>query len=259
MNSKTVIFHHNPKTAGSTFLHILKRQYKDRKVYQIDGIKTDEDIAMFKSLGQKDRDSFDLIMGHQALLLDSKIMGDKLVISFFREPYEQFQSSYFYLKKASHNRHQKEVSKLTLSEYLDYTIDNNLTNPQSKLLFTAHYEDVSDIDEIETKSKEAFKLIDIPCLTEQFDLSLLLLKRKLGWYKKPYYISKNKSSRDLQKKDESLKQKHRKYNTADYEIYNLANNEFNALIETQDEAGLKTFKKANAIYGACLKILNKLK
>lgn len=259
IEKKKIIFHHIPKTAGSTFLGIMSKQYRRSKIYQIDGIKTDKDISQFKTMSSEERDSFDVIMGHQAILLYDYIPGDKLILTFFREPYEQFKSSYFYLKQATHNKHHNIVSKLSIEDYLDYTVDQNLTNQQSKVLFTAHYEDVTDVDLIKSEAiKVLNSKIDIPCITSHFDLSLMLLKRKLEWSSMPYYISKNKSIKDVEVLDQALREAHFSHNVCDYEIYHLATEKFNTLCSNIDERNLSKFNNFKPIFGLVERVKNKI-
>ncbi len=253
---ETILFHHIPKTAGTTLLDIARAVYAKESTYVIDGIETDRDIARYRAMSDEQKSGYPVIIGHQALMLYDCIPGDKRVVAFFRDPYEQFVSSYYYLRNATHNRkHHRHVRSLTLPEYLDYSVENELTNPQAKTLFLAHYEDETDERVIMEKSSAAFDRVDLPCITEEFDLSLVILKRALGWSSQPYYVRKNESAREKLDFDRDLFDKHNAHNLADYAIYDKARRSFKRLVEEQDRDAATSFSMKNKVY----KYLRKLR
>ena len=187
---------HIPKTAGTTLLDIVPKIYGTNRCYVIDGIETDYDVAQFRKMSDLEKNRYPVIIGHQAIMLYRDIPEKKRVVTFFRDPYKQFVSNYYYLRKARHNlKHHHRVKNLSLADFLDYCIDNNLDNPQAKVLFSAHYEDVTDIEEIRRGGLQGLEKIDYPCLTEYFDLSLMLLRRELGWKSWPHYLRKSESDK----------------------------------------------------------------
>ena len=245
----TIIFHHIPKTAGTTLLNIVPKLYEKDGLYVIDGIETDRDVEIFKSMTLAQKSKYPVIIGHQAIMLYDHIVGEKKVVSFFREPFSQFVSDYYYLRKATHNlKHHKYVKKMSLTQFLDYTIENNINNPQSKVLFVPHYEDVSDENEIFEGARKGFSKVDFPCITEDFDLSLMLLRRELGWRSWPFYTFKNRSDKKGYSFDEDVFIKHREFNKSDYEIYAKAKEVFSGKVSEQDRKQSEKFKIMNSCY-----------
>ena len=89
-----IVFHHIPKTAGSTFLTILKKQYTGKRILKIDPMNPKESIDYFKALPIYERNSFDLIMGHLAdKCLTDLVMPFRKII-FVRNPDDHFISNY---------------------------------------------------------------------------------------------------------------------------------------------------------------------
>lgn len=246
---ETILFHHIPKTAGTTLLDIVGSRYPSERTYVIDGIETDRDIDRYRAMSDAEKSAYPVIIGHQAMMLYDSIPGEKKVIAFFRDPYEQFLSSYFYLRSATHNRkHHHRVKALTLSGFLQYSIENALTNPQAKTLFAAHYEDETDEQVVANKSAAAFDRVTLPCITEEFDLSLMLLKRTLGWSRWPFYSRKNASRKEHYAFDQALFDTHRQHNQADYAIYDRARHTFNKLTGETDRAAAARFSRRNTAY-----------
>lgn len=230
-------------------LDIAGSIYPKDSTYVINGIETDRDIDRYLAMSEEEKSAFPIIIGHQAMMLYDAIPGGKKVIAFFRDPYEQFVSSYYYLRKATHNRkHHHNVKSLTLPQFLDYSIAKELTNPQAKTLFVAHYEDETDAEVILEQSARAFDRIDLPCITEEFDLSLMVLKRVLEWDRWPLYVKKNESVKDNYAFDQALFEQHKAHNLADYAIYDRARRSFSSLAEETDRQALAGFSRKNTIY-----------
>lgn len=252
---ETILFHHIPKTAGTTLLDIVGSLYPRERTYVIDGIETDRDIDRYRGMNDEEKSAYPVIIGHQAMMLYDSIPGEKKVIAFFRDPYEQFLSSYYYLRRATHNRkHHQRVKSLALPEFLRYSIDNHLTNPQAKTLFAAHYEDETDEQVVASKSAAAFDRLTLPCITEEFDLSLMLLKRTLGWHRWPLYSRKNASKKEHYAFDQALFDWHREHNQADYAVYDRARRAFDELTGDPDRAAAARFSRRNTAYGYLRKL-----
>lgn len=252
----TTVFHHIPKTAGTTLLDIVPRIYGADDCYVIDGIETDLDVAKFRDMSASEKAAYPVIIGHQAIMLYDDIPSEKRVVTFFRDPYKQFVSNYYYLRKATHNRkHHHRVKDLSLADFLDYSIDNHLDNPQAKVLFVAHYEDITDADAIMRGAQEGLEKVDYPCITEEFDLSLMLLRRELGWRKWPCYIRKNESDKSGYVFSQELFDKHKAHNAADYMLYEQALQRFSALVSEEDREAVAALSRRNTVH----KYLKKLR
>jgi hypothetical protein len=90
-------------------------------------------------------------------------------------------------------------------------------------------------------------------LTEQFDETLILLRRSLGWRRVPFYIRQNATKNRLLKDDLSTEVLNaiKRYNELDMELYEYARERFNESIDHQRTGfsrDLRTFKIINGYY-----------
>jgi hypothetical protein len=89
LNLRRVLFHHLPKTAGSTFRTILESYFDDDEVCpaEID----DEIIA----LNEREHRQYRLFGGHFSFDLIDKYLSDSVWLIFLRDPVERFISYYY--------------------------------------------------------------------------------------------------------------------------------------------------------------------
>jgi len=201
--SGTHIFIHIPKTAGSTLHHILQDQYKSDSTYTIDGLDIPGSIQKFSSFTAEKKNSFKLIKGHYSTYLGSQIQNEIKYFTFFREPVDRFQSSYFYIKSSPHNKYFEVINKHvnTLDKFAEWSIENNRDNMQARSLLNCvntfnpeeqNLDLLSNMDATIDRCKEIItNLIDYVLLTERFDEGLIILKNELSWNKTPYYLKRN--------------------------------------------------------------------
>jgi Sulfotransferase family len=195
-----LVFHHIPKTAGSTLLDALGRQYADEDIFQIDATNPKKSFDDFMQLSVEQRNSFQIIMGHLANYFYMEISRPYKLMTFVREPTDQFISTYHYIKRSKHNRYHFVVNGMKdISEYLDYRVESGHTNMQTKHLLG--YTDINNSgnplsisasilkEEMIAKAKQ----IDFLFSTEIFDECLLHLQKKMNWKAAPYYKILNKT------------------------------------------------------------------
>ncbi len=250
---QTLIFHHIPKTAGSTFLNILKKMYSN--YYQIDGMLTDESMLAFRRLSQPDKNQFNLIMGHQAIHLLDEIQNEKKIVSFFRDPLEQFISSFFYIKGAVHNKHHEAVKKIsTIEDYLSFCVDVNVVNPQSRSLIVPHFEDLTNDDNTVERALNVLSRIDYPCITEEFDKSLILLRDSLSWKKDPVYLKANKSKKMPLHLSAFFKQQFHEVYFSDLIVFDEVKKQFDRNTNHLHTKSIDKFKLKNSFYNPLMKL-----
>jgi hypothetical protein len=201
--NKTLLFNHIPKTAGSSFLNVLSRQYADREIFHIDAMNAKSSIEMFSSLSSEEISSIKCITGHLSFLLEPIITNEVTKITFLRDPIDTFISQFFYIKRAPWNKNHKMVSKMkSITEFVDFCQTNNLINQQTRYMCgdIAHLLEGTlpnskvTIDQLD-KAIVNLNLHDFVLLTEFFDESLLILKNNLHWAKQPYYKIINKTKK----------------------------------------------------------------
>ncbi len=183
---------HIYKTAGTTLLSVLDRNYKktDAVYANLVGIeKTKKQVA-----SNQLSDNVEIIHGHFPFDWHQLTQKQCKYITFLRDPKSRILSDYQYNKKAPHGHHHKEAANSTLEEYLAnkslWDIDNGLVRfisgdtetPIGQLTELSYNKAIENIN-------NHFLFIGF---SEHFDDSLLLAQQKLGW-KKLYYKSINKT------------------------------------------------------------------
>ncbi len=203
--NKKIIFNHIPKTAGSTFLSILENEYGKTQMFHVNSMNPHKSIEDFFKLTNIEVDNLKCIAGHLTDKLIDKLNEDFIEVVFLREPKEALISEFYYIKRASWNKHHENVKKMnSIIEYINYRKELNMENQQTRYLAneTEHLlksltpEKKVDADSY-NKALDKLKKIDYVLLTENFDESILLLHNQLNWKKKPYYKIANKTNNRL--------------------------------------------------------------
>jgi Galactose-3-O-sulfotransferase len=86
-------------------------------------------------------------------------------------------------------------------------------------------------------------------LSERFDESLLLIKRKLGWNRLPLYQKQNVAAHRPPELPKHVLNTIRKHNELDYELYEWASERLQHELEQEDiQKELGKFRVANSLY-----------
>ena len=256
-----LIFHHIPKTAGSTFLSILSRQYAKEEIFKIDGLNPQNSLERFKSFSLEKRNSFKLIMGHLADHFVPFLTVEHQKIIFVRDPADHFISAYHYLKRASHNpSHQKVLKMNSITEFIELRKSQNLGNLQSRhisgmtqFLLNNEPAEKVDVNQLRDQAIRVVEKTDFLFTTERFDESILTLKNELGWKKNPYYKTRNKTKNRPASEvySDGILEQIKLLNAVDVEIYNLCRERFElkykVLGTDEFQKSLRKFRNFNSI------------
>lgn len=127
---KKILFDHVPKCGGTSVNYLLRKNYRDRKIYWIDGTDPLRSVAEFKALSKKERWEFDLVAGHLAHDLLDYVHPESLRVTVLRNPVDRIVSHYYYAK--SNNEHYLydviHSKNLSLDEYVQSEISDELRN-----------------------------------------------------------------------------------------------------------------------------------
>lgn len=261
---RTILFEHIPKTAGSTFNFILNRYYLS--VFQIKLIEPLKSIEEFKKLNEPRQKGFDLIHGHCALEVES-FLENPILITFLRDPVNQFLSQYYFIKGKKRHVYHEEVSRLaSIADYIHYAKRNFQDNLQCRLLakdqsWIESKNDVVDMDKLFSRALDQLKQFDLVLLTEYFDESLMLARQKLGWKKWPYYFRINKTPHkpSPQAIDSAVIRQIETLQKYDCMLYEYARQRFEALMNEHSIAEeLIVFQRKNRFYQNFIHPLNRL-
>lgn len=239
---KTIIFLHIPKTGGSTFHTILRRNYPVKNTYNVFGSDlSHREVQDFIQKPDSEKTGLQLIKGHMPYGLHEFIPGESTYITFLRDPIERVISQYYYVKKNPNHEHYAKVHKgnMSLAEFVESGVITGMNNGQCRFLTGSvkrlPYNKTDGIyEEAKANLDKNFSWVGI---TERFDDSILTLQNTLGWSHLPVYIKQNVSK--IRKKTEQFSESEisvvKAFNEADISLYQLANSQLDLSIQRDSD------------------------
>jgi hypothetical protein len=199
MLKSKIYFNHIPKTAGTTFFDILKKQYRKDELYSIDIKDYKKSFEDFQKMNEEQKVKIKCVSGHLSVFLQPK--DETETISFLRNPIDRTLSSFYYIKRAHWNKDYEGVKNLTsIGEFVKYRTAQNLDNQQTRYMaqdFDYLINDTypnSPVDEaMYERALANLKRYKYTFITEKFDEALICLYENLKWRKIPFYKIHNKT------------------------------------------------------------------
>lgn len=250
-----LFFIHIPKTAGSSFLDLLMRQYGDR-LYGVYSDIHDEAPFSRRQLTEFVTDyggAYDCLASHRLSANFPGQVGDRrcLGVSFVRDPFDLFVSHYYYHR--FHSAGFETARELKLADYFEYAVEEgnhpHYGNWQSGVLRGRNGDaEMIDFDGVKQRM-ECDELYVFP--TAGFDSSYVLLERLHpemfggAWYKR-----KNVSQKD-QEVPEGLRERFAPYSREDRHLLELAQAQTDRLMakvfpgESECAEAIAAFRKRN--------------
>lgn len=245
-NSKT-IFLHIPKTGGMTLINeILTRNYPAEKL-RLD-IKGTDDYQAFLATPMEEKENLACVGGHMFFGVHESFVSPCRYVAFVRHPVDRIISNYYFTKRnQGHPRH-AVVRTMPLEQYVLTENDIELSNVQVRMLagYPKGRLNETHLSHAKANIEQHFTCVGI---TDQFDASLLLMAKLLGFKNinyTPWNISWNKR-RLKRDRYENIKQAILNRNQQDIGLYNFCAN----LLEKQlaenhiDQATVENFKAQN--------------
>lgn len=218
ISSYTLVFIHMPKAAGSTLQRIIDRQYEGQKTFDIDGNgieRVQDSIDRLRSLSETERAEVRCVKGHVPFGVGQWLGSKVQYISMLREPVARAISDYnFTVSTPEHTLYREVTEKgMSLLQYVEMRAQSGLANLYTRMLSgCVNWENLALSGALSQNALERAKENVRKCaavgITERFDESILLFKKKLGW-SSCYYVrenvtpsirvNRNQVSRDVEK------------------------------------------------------------
>lgn len=195
-----LIFLHIPKNAGTTLGHVIKRQYPKQAVFSM-SYDWPKQISEFETMGEKERGELLCLSGHVPYGIHEEFKDiSATYITMLRDPVARFISEYGQLRRVSRRSSWRppEDRLKSLGDYLDYRIETNAMDVQTA--FISGYLpppgkqppfDPLPEDALVRAKDNLKKHFLVTGITQRFDESLLLMKRRLDWKSHIFYARQN--------------------------------------------------------------------
>lgn len=265
----SLLFLHIPKTAGTTLKGIITRQYPGERLYVI-GQDVIGSIARFRTRAVSDYARTNIIQGHMSFGLHRFMHPPFSYITILRDPIGRSISDYAFVTSTPQHPLYNSVHEMSFGEYMTSGATGQLSNGQTRLLCgdcegenygvpTKRHLENRDLETAQQNLKDHFMVVG---LQEQFDETLILMRRTLGW-SYPYYFRENVTRRimsehDLTPEDLDIV---KAQNTLDRALYDNAAAAFNA--EVRDlgdpfQRDLATFQLLNRAFRGAVRLRARL-
>lgn len=250
----TVIFLHIPKAAGTTLHRILERQYPPAAIFSI-GSDAHTSIREFKELPDAQRAAIRLFRGHMPYGLHTYLPQPTTYFTILRDPVERVISYYHYiLRTPAHYLYDTVVGqKMSLKALLESGLPIMMNDTQVRLI-SGVWADVGFGEctpgILEMARHNLAQSFSVVGLAEQFDATLLMLKRMYGWGHM-FYVRENVGHGSQLQHDSATLALIRQFNQLDQALYSETQNQFRQQLQQQGatfQANLSLFRLGNQLY-----------
>lgn len=208
MSKPRLLFTHVPKTAGSTLRAIVERQYPQSTCVNIRKGNPFKNLEILKTIAQTQQNQVSCVIGH--LYYGAHVLfpqGENIYMTMLRHPIKRIVSNYYFARSKPILPGYELAKDLSLLEYANHPTVNGLTIRYLAGMQGETPETLSFVQAIDEKSLEQakanlrnhYKAIGF---TEEFDLSILMMKKNLGWGN-VYYHAVNTGKKRGQKEKKS--------------------------------------------------------
>jgi Sulfotransferase family len=248
---RILVFLHIPKTAGSTVLRILEREYGRAAVLLAYDARGPEEVASrIAAAAIRPR----VVAGHFDFGVDRALPVPSTYMAFLRDPVQRVLSHYEFVRRQDGHYLYGAASRLTFADYVRSCGGAEPNNDQTRLLAGTGIETNAGSagPEMLPVAKSHIDQLGAVGLTEEFDASLILMRRAFGW-RRPLYLRRNVSHERVAV--ESLSADARAvveaHNALDLELYDYARDRFHGDLAAQAgdfERELRRFRRLNVLY-----------
>ena len=251
---ETVIFHHIPKTAGTTFYSIIESQFPKEAIYTINGnqLEHEKSIESFKNLNPHELSKVKILKGHNVFGLDKYFPQPCTYFAIIRKPELRFISSYYSMlrgKQSLPERIEFINNKPPLEEYINQGDLYFGHNSMCKIIINRQEKDLIITNEIYNsilqKLEDNFSVIG---LTESFDETIVLANKEFNWNINFYQRKNEAGNYNKEALDKKYIKLYKEKNPYDVKLYEFLETKFNNKINdygSHFKKDLSKFQKQN--------------
>lgn len=256
---KSIRFLHIPKTAGTTFEHVLSRMYPGT-VFIFSGI-LEQDYEKYAKLTRDEKAKIALFTGHAPLITGFEEIDNTPTITLLRDPVERVKSFCQHVRegKSPYLLERYPPDKFNLDAFLN-SGNQELNNLHARNILGNRGFNLPEVPP-EELVKQALDLLRNYIvgfgIVEYFDESLLLFRKNFHW-KWPLYLNLNvkDKTQTLEFQDYQI-EKIRELNKVDFDIYKAALENFKESIEAHSnylDKNLPVFRRRQKLFQRAAKI-----
>lgn len=195
-SEQTIIFLHIPKTAGTTIQEVIELNCRQGAIYTLGVDGWINDLA---SLPYSRRADIHMLRGgHFGFGLHKYLPSPSTYFTFLREPIERTISYYYFVQRTpqfSYAYNLIHAYDMDLKDFVESKQDAMVDNGQTRLvagLKTGYEVGFGECtrEMLETAKRNLLEHFAVVGLTEEFDATLILLKKAFGW-RKLAYVQRN--------------------------------------------------------------------
>jgi hypothetical protein len=226
-------FIHIPKAGGSTLKEIIFRQYPRGTAMWI-SFQRPEMVNAFLALPPGERVRLNCLMGHIPYGFHHELPRSPFLFTMMRDPVSRFISEYKYMLTFDRDGAWRPTGGAmdSLEAFLDYRIKTGAMEVQTAMI-SGYFPGVGvqppfeplPADALERAKKNLRDEFGLAGVTERFDETMLVLKKRMGWTRGVHYARRNTTSPRLSSRsvDARLVARIREHTPNDTALFAYAN------------------------------------
>jgi hypothetical protein len=254
-HQNTDFFIHILKTAGSTMMSIIWRQYRHKDIFHV----RERDFSDFRALPVSQRNGFVLVGGHMCYGVHEFVTHPGRYFTILRDPYKRIHSYYYYMRSRPESEWYQMTNSMDLAQFIKKSGNPELNNGQLRRLYGVEGFEIGFgecprdmLDEVKTRIADRFSVIG---LTERFYETSVLMSETNSWKLLPFfYKNVTRGKPNYQALNTSTREVILKYNQLDMQLYKFAEERLAEMIQS---SGKKFLTKVR-LYRFVNQLLNEL-